>query len=118
MVKLENLGHLDKTIHREDVDMVLSKLAYSDWLILYFLAQSMDKKNFGALVRNLAGELPLNPYIKQVEMEDTTPPPGYESSKIDEVDAGTLDRSSSARSTLKSNQKFPSLLRKSLKRNN
>ena len=42
-VKLDSRGYLDSRIRRQDVDAVVSRLSYSDWLILYFLAQSMDK---------------------------------------------------------------------------
>jgi len=132
LVKLENLGYLDKTLSREDIEKVVGKLAYPDWLILYYLAQSMDKKNFGALVSNLADDMPTYPgYIpvaddddedKSFTVESQTPPPGYELEKassirkvdmLDEPDKGAekggLD---SGRSTLKSSDKLPSMLRK------
>ncbi len=39
MVQLENLGYLDRNVKRADVHEVVQALSYSDWLILYYLAQ-------------------------------------------------------------------------------
>ena len=44
---------------REDVEKVVSQMSYSDFLIFYYLAQSMDKKNFGDLIRYMSNEDPL-----------------------------------------------------------
>lgn len=115
LVKLENIGYLDSSILREDIDSVVNRLAYSDWLILYYLAQSMDKRNFGALISQLADDLPEYPYPdpEMVGEEGTTPPPGF-----DDVDAekkgardSSMDRRS-GRSTLRANHRIPSLLRR------
>ena len=65
---LENSGYLDKEIvkhqskkktsyahvRRSDIEVIVSKLSYSDWLILFYLAQSMEKGNFGELLARLA----------------------------------------------------------------
>ena len=81
LVKLENFGYVDQvvvkdqskkkttyaTVRRADIDKVVSKLTYSDWLILYYLAQSMDKGHFGELLSKLAGELPEYPYASDEE---------------------------------------------------
>jgi len=112
LVKLENLGYLDRTIPRDDVERVVGKLEYADWLILYYLAQSMDKKNFGALISNLADDLPTYPGgYAPVKEDDTemevqggeggaadfrdvgnhTPPPVYELEKAGSIKKGELD---------------------------
>ena len=41
MVTMENLGHLDHhgKVRGKDIEDVVSRLSYSDWLILYYLAQ-------------------------------------------------------------------------------
>lgn len=120
LVKLENLGYLDKTIPRADIDSVVGRLAYSDWLILYYLAQAMDKKNFAALISNLADNLPTYPYPYPEEDDEeshATPPPGYELEKArkDQDDGSDADRRSSGRSTLRSTNNFSKMLEKGIK---
>ena len=41
MVTMENLGHVDHhgKVRKIDIEAVVSRLSYSDWLILYYLAQ-------------------------------------------------------------------------------
>ncbi len=34
-------------------------MSYADFLILYYLAQSMDKKNFGELMHAMACDMPI-----------------------------------------------------------
>ena len=58
-VKLETRGFLGRNVDREDVEKVVSQMSYSDFLIFYYLAQSMDKKNFGDLIRYMSNEDPL-----------------------------------------------------------
>ena len=38
---MENLGHVDHhgKVRKIDIEAVVSRLSYSDWLILYYLAQ-------------------------------------------------------------------------------
>ena len=38
---MENLGHLDHhgKVRGKDIEDVVARLSYSDWLILYYLAQ-------------------------------------------------------------------------------
>ena len=62
---------------------MVSRLAYPDWLILFYLAKCMDKMNFGCLMSNLADEghgLSYYPVYRDddsVELEENqTPPPG------------------------------------------
>lgn len=62
-----------------DVQEVISRISYADWLILYFLAQSMNKRNFGALIKMLNEELPSKPIgSKDSDSEGD----------IDEIDSG------------------------------
>ena len=81
LVKLENIGYVDQvrvkeqsqrqtkyaTVRRADIDSVISKITYSDWLVLYYLAQAMDKGHFGELMAKLASELPEYPYATDEE---------------------------------------------------
>jgi len=53
-IKLESRGYLGTAVDRNDVHAVVQDLNYSDWLIFYFLAQSMDQRNFGQLVKHMA----------------------------------------------------------------
>ena len=71
MIQLENFGYIDRdvvkdtsqkrttyaNVHRKDIENVVTKLTFSDWLVLYYLAQSMDKGNFGELLRQLASDI-------------------------------------------------------------
>ena len=57
LVQLQNLGYLDQNQYRHDIDTVVRSVSYSDWLILYYLAQSMDKKNFVALIKKIADDV-------------------------------------------------------------
>ena len=72
MITLESAGYLDQDVNKSHVQQVVKNLTYADWLIFYYLAQSMDKKNFRILIRQMAEQ----------EM-----PPGYKTpSTDDEVD--------------------------------
>ena len=62
-----------------EVQEVISRISYADWLILYFLAQSMNKRNFGALITMLNEELPIKPTVsKDSDFED----------EVDDIDSG------------------------------
>ena len=39
VTELENMGHLGRGVDRRHIQNMVEKLAYSDWLILYYLAQ-------------------------------------------------------------------------------
>ncbi len=56
-VKLEAMNYLDRSVRRQDVETVVSTLPYSDWLILYYLSQAMDKQNFGELMTRMAEDI-------------------------------------------------------------
>ena len=78
-MKLENLGHLDKEMKTAHIDNVVSRLAYPDWLILFYLAKCMDKMNFGCLISNMADNVQpyYDVYQDEEELEENhTPPPG------------------------------------------
>jgi len=64
LVQLQNLGYLDDSKFREDMEVVVHNVSYSDWMILYYLAQSMDKQNFAALVEKLADDVSQEPLLK------------------------------------------------------
>ena len=53
-MKLEARQHINTDVSRETVEDVVRAMSYPDWLILYYLSMSMDKKNFGALIKKLA----------------------------------------------------------------
>jgi hypothetical protein len=46
------------------MEVVVHNVSYSDWMILYYLAQSMDKQNFAALVEKLADDVSQEPLLK------------------------------------------------------
>lgn len=50
MIKLEEFGLRDKKISSEALANVLDSLSYSDWLLVYYLSQCMDKTSFSQLV--------------------------------------------------------------------
>ena len=80
----------------------------------------MDKKNFAALISNLADNLPTYPYPYPEEDDEeshATPPPGYELEKArkDQDDGSDADRRSSGRSTLRSTNNFSKMLEKGIK---
>ena len=68
---LENSGFVDKQIikdqskrksayahiSRKDIEDVVSKLSYPDWLVLFYLSQSMEKGNFGELLTRIASDI-------------------------------------------------------------
>ena len=68
---LENSGCVDKQIikhqskrksayahiSRKDIEDVVSKLSYPDWLVLFYLSQSMEKGNFGELLTRVASDI-------------------------------------------------------------
>jgi hypothetical protein len=57
LVKMEEFGLREKQIEHEPLENVLSQLAYSDWLLLYYLAQCMDKGNFTKLLHRMGDNL-------------------------------------------------------------
>ena len=122
---MENLGHVDHhgKVRKIDIEAVVSRLSYSDWLILYYLAQVrkitlqsyfynlaffkvMEKANFGALMAKLADDLPDYPYRDDEDEDDDeieqgksiTPPPGF--------DEANSENSPSRSATLKLKSKF------------
>ena len=102
LVKLENFGYVDQvvvkdqskkkttyaTVRRADIDKVVSKLTYSDWLILYYLAQSMDKGHFGELLSKLAEELPEYPYASDEEAAEMVKLNQHKGKYIDRINVG------------------------------
>jgi hypothetical protein len=56
-VQLETAAVLGRQASKVDVEAVVSRLSYSDWLILYYLAQAMEAQNFGELLSTLADNL-------------------------------------------------------------
>lgn len=54
MVVVEEHGfrHVDDSA-RETTEKVISRLSYPDWLVLYYLAQCMEKRNFSRLIAKL-----------------------------------------------------------------
>lgn len=68
---LENRGYVDQQIVKaqskkktayshvrsEDIKQVVSKLSYADWLLLFYLAQSMEKGNFGELLARISSDI-------------------------------------------------------------
>lgn len=145
LVKLENFGYVDQvvvkghnngkekgkkttayaTVRRADIDKVVSKLTYSDWLVLYYLAQAMDKGHFGELLSKLASELPEYPYASDEEEAAMRPLTKHKDdfddddedmvkhrlSMDDPTDNPEKEMTDSRRATLRSPAKFGSLFR-------
>lgn len=82
MLKLSNYTHLDNKVKRSHVEAVVSRLSYSDWLILFYLAQSMDKNNFGTLLAQIADDLPEYPTEEDGDEENGFKEPGTLRSSI------------------------------------
>jgi len=53
LVVLEEYGLRHTQAERGDVERLLADMTYPDWLILYYLAQCMDKKNFNQLISKM-----------------------------------------------------------------
>ena len=53
LVMLEEFGFRHSRGQGGQVERVLAALTYPDWLILYYLAQCMEKKNFSLLVSKM-----------------------------------------------------------------
>ena len=39
ITELESLGYLGRSVNKQNIHSMVERLAYSDWLILYYLAQ-------------------------------------------------------------------------------
>ncbi len=52
------MGLSGRAVRREDVEFVVHRLTYADWLILFYLSAALNKENFGALITNLAADMP------------------------------------------------------------
>ena len=52
------MGLTSRALKREDVEYVVQRLTYADWLILYYLAAALNKENFVALINNLRNDMP------------------------------------------------------------
>jgi len=55
LVILENLGIRPNHDQQLKIDKMVSETSHSDWLILYYLAQCMDKKNFYNFIVKMSG---------------------------------------------------------------
>ena len=51
VTELESLGYIGRSVNKQNIHAMVERLAYSDWLILYYLAQVSQqigiKKNHG-----------------------------------------------------------------------
>jgi len=136
MLQLENYGYVDREIvkdqskkktayahiRRSDIEDVVQKLSYSDWLILFYLAQSMEKGNFGDLLARLAADIKdEHPYASDEEAAAMRP---LNKSEFDDDDDDMVKKpleyptddpdkelSDSRRATLRSPAKFGSFFR-------
>jgi len=90
MVVIEEQGfrHIDEG-SRKQTEQVISRLTYPDWLILYYLAQCMHKRNFTRLIKKMCD--------LQTEMEEEE-----EELTKDTIDDSTLKSKATLRSFLPS----------------
>jgi len=104
LVKFEEFGIRDKKIQPETLSSVLDHLAYSDWLLLYYLAQCMDKTSFAKLVSRMAtflsDEGDEKDSLKHIDDDDDK-----EGEKIDRN--STLRSPTSLKNYLQSKSPFP-----------
>ena len=56
LVLLEGLGFRANANQSEQIASYLQGLEHGDWLIVYYLAQSMDKKNFCEFLQTVSRE--------------------------------------------------------------
>lgn len=95
-IKLQNMGHLDGDITRANIDQVMSRMNYGDWLLMYYLANAMTKKHFGLLLEKLKDEL------------DNDPPPKYPNySDEDDEKKSNLSREGTLKSKTKLRNMIP-----------
>ena len=55
LIKLEEFGFRMRPSpeHQRKIEQLLTDSTYSDWLIIYYLVQCMDKKNFAKLINQV-----------------------------------------------------------------
>ena len=55
LIKLEEFGFRMRPSpeHQRKIEHLLHESTYSDWLIIYYLVQCMDKKNFAKLINQV-----------------------------------------------------------------
>ena len=57
VTELESLGYIGRSVNKQNIHAMVERLAYSDWLILYYLAQVSQqigiKKSIDFFVRTL-----------------------------------------------------------------
>ena len=59
LIKLEEFGFRMRPSqeHKRKIEHLLEDSTYSDWLIIYYLVQCMDKKNFAKLINQVLDRL-------------------------------------------------------------
>ena len=74
LVMLEEYGLRHTQSQRGGVEKILADMTYPDWLILYYLAQCMDKKNFNQLVTKMCERYSDDTHIEEEkdELDDST----------------------------------------------
>jgi hypothetical protein len=50
---------MGKNVDRNEISQVINQMSYPDFLIVYYLAQAMTKKNFGELLHAMAEDMPI-----------------------------------------------------------
>merc|ERR1712142_597195 len=71
LVMLEEFGFRHSRGQSGQVERVLAALTYPDWLILYYLAQCMEKKNFSLLVSKMCERVSEDTHIDEDEKNST-----------------------------------------------
>lgn len=56
MIKISEFGLRSRRVAPGTLERVLDQLSYPDWLLLYYLAQSMDKANFARLINKMGDD--------------------------------------------------------------
>eukprot|EP00092_Neocalanus_flemingeri_P013786 GFUD01014871.1.p1 GENE.GFUD01014871.1~~GFUD01014871.1.p1 ORF type:complete len:406 (+),score=119.28 GFUD01014871.1:84-1301(+) len=69
LVILEEYGLRHTSSQRGGLERILSSMTYPDWLILYYLAQCMDKKNFNQLITKMCEKFSDDTHIEEEQDE-------------------------------------------------
>jgi len=74
LVALEEYGLRHTQSQQGGVERILANMTYPDWLILYYMAQCMDKKNFNQLITKMCERYSDDSHIEEEkdELDDST----------------------------------------------
>merc|ERR1719228_1982100 len=90
LLSLEQFGIKHNRIDEQKLQSLLNNLSYSDWLLLYCLGNSMDRRAFKKLIESLCGD-----FCQITEDEETKPlQNSYNTEDIEKAQLRMLDNGS------------------------